>query len=246
MVEANPNKNNSTALQAENVYKSFAGKTVLSGVSLKVQAGSGVCVYGSNASGKTTLLRILAGILQAENGVVKIGGWDIKKASEKAMPMIGVISHKTMTYPQLTVEENLKFFADIYNLSNKKKRVTEVIDEMDLSKFRYDIVSSLSRGTRQRLAIGRAILHGPKVLLADEPFTGLDSKSKQTFISIINEFKKAGGAVVLTSHHVELAGKCCEKIAVLDGGKFTAEVNIDDVNVKEFCEDHSTIAEGQI
>ncbi len=246
MAEENLKKNNSAALEAKNISKSFANKDVLRGISFKVKAGDGVCVYGSNASGKTTLLRILAGILQAKDGTVKIGGWDIKKSAEKALPMIGVISHGTMTYPQLTVEENLKFFADIYNLSDKKERVTEVIDEMNLSKFRYDVVSSLSRGTRQRLAIGRAVLHRPKVILADEPFTGLDSKSKQKFIDIINKFKKAGGALVLTSHHVELAGKCCEKIAVLDGGKFSAEADIGDDDVKRFCEDYQASAKGKI
>ena len=246
MVEGNLQNNNSMALEAENVCKSFANKDVLCGVSFEVGAGNGVCVYGSNASGKTTLLRILGGILQAEDGAVRIGGWDIKKSSEKAMPMIGVISHKTMTYPQLTVEENLKFFADVYNLSNKKERVTEVVEEMNLSEFRYDVVSSLSRGTRQRLAIGRAILHGPKVLLADEPFTGLDSESREKFIGVINKFKKAGGALVLTSHHVEMAARCCERIAVLEGGKFAVEGNIGNVDVKKFCEGQSVSAEDKI
>ena len=244
MVEGNLQKNDGIALEAENVCKSFANKNVLSGVSFKVEAGGGVCICGSNASGKTTLLRILAGILQAENGTVKIGGWDIKKSAEKALPMIGVISHGTMTYPQLTVEENLKFFADIYNLNNKKERVAEVIDQMNLSSFSCDIVSSLSRGTRQRLAIGRAVLHRPTVLLADEPFTGLDDESKHKLIDILNKFKKTGGALVLTSHHVEIAAKCCDKIAVLDSGKFAAEADISDVDVKRFCDGYLANAKG--
>jgi heme ABC exporter ATP-binding subunit CcmA len=242
MTESNLEKNNSIVLEAENIRKSFANKDVLRGISFKVEAGDGICVYGSNASGKTTLLRILAGTLQAEDGTVKIGGWDIKKSAEKALPMIGVVSHATMTYPQLTVEENLKFFADIYNLSDKKERVAEVIDEMNLSEFRYDVVSCLSRGTRQRLAIGRAVLHRPTLLLADEPFTGLDGESREKFINVINKFKKAGGALVLTSHLVEPAARCCEKIAVLDGGKFAAEADIGDIDVKRFCEDYPASA----
>lgn len=238
MVELNPKKNNCTALEAESIHKRFGSKDVLRGISFKVDAGDGLCVYGSNASGKTTLLGILAGILRADKGTVEIGGWDIKKSAEKALPMIGIISHATMTYPQLTVDENLKFFADVYNLSDNKARLTEIIGEMNLSQFRYDIVSSLSRGTKQRLAIGRAILHRPAVLLADEPFTGLDSKSRQEFIDIINKFKKAGGALVLTSHNIELAAKCCEKIAVLADGKFAVEANIGDIDINKFCEDY--------
>ncbi|HPS54580.1 MAG TPA: heme ABC exporter ATP-binding protein CcmA [Sedimentisphaerales bacterium] len=246
MVNSNPGKINSTALEAENICKSFASKEVLKGISFKVGASDGVCIYGSNASGKTTLLRILAGVLHAYDGTVKIKGWDIKKSTEKTLPMIGVISHTTMMYPQLTVEENLNFFADIYNISDKKERVTEIIENLNLSVFRYDVVSSLSRGTKQRLAIGRAILHKPAVLLADEPFTGLDSKSSKEFIDIINEFKKTGGALVLTSHIIELAAACCEKIAVLADGKLTAQANIGDIDVKSFCEDYQPGAKVKI
>ncbi|UCG48524.1 MAG: ABC transporter ATP-binding protein, partial [Phycisphaerales bacterium] len=182
--------------------KSFAGHIVLNGISFRLPAGRGLCICGPNAAGKSTLLRIAAGLVPPGDGGVRICGYDLRKQPEKGKAALGAIFHSSMVYPQLTVLENLRFFAALYAVRQAETRINELLERSGLMPYRYDAAGILSRGMTQRLAISRALVHAPAVLLADEPFTGLDVDAASHFTDVLNEFRRAGGSFVMTTHNV--------------------------------------------
>jgi len=211
--------NSGTAVLVEGVRKTFGSRLVLRDVDLQVPVGSGVCVCGANASGKTTLLRVIAGLLQPEAGRVEICGFAMRGQSHRARLSVGAIFHANMVYPQLTVRENMQFFARLYAVEKSRARIEQLLAETHLLAYRYDKAGLLSRGMAQRLAIARALIHSPAVLLADEPFTGLDAEGRRLLTTMMSDFKAAGGSIVMTTHHVPPSAPCCEQVTVLRAGK---------------------------
>ncbi len=230
------------AVEVTGVGKSFSGKAVLEGVNLRLSAGSGLCICGANAAGKTTIVRIIAGLLRLDAGTVKICGLNLKTDASQIKPITGTILHKSMVYPQLTVEENLRFFADLYNVNDGRTRTEELLNETGLSANRYKLAAVLSRGIMQRLAIARALIHRPTVLLADEPFTALDGEAAKYLIETLRNFKSQGGSVVMTTHNIDFALQCCEKVAVLDDKKIIFNAEVSQINTAEFAKDYLSYA----
>jgi heme exporter protein A len=226
------------AINVADVYKSFGSRVVLEAINFHLTAGEGLCICGANAAGKTTLLRIAAGLLKAGDGTVQIYGLNVKTQGRETRPILGAMFHKSMVYPQLTVEENLRFFARLYGVENSKARIQELLEQTHLMPWRYDSAGVLSRGMTQRLAIARALVHKPMVLLADEPFTGLDTDAGRYFITILNNFKERGGTVLMTAHNVDLPLQCCEHVAVLDNGKLIFNRKVSEINRDEFAQDY--------
>lgn len=232
------------AISLVSVCKSFGSRVVLEAISCSVTAGQGICICGANAAGKTTLLRIIAALLQPTAGVVEVCGFNVQKQRQKTRPLIGAVFHKSMTYPQLQVSENLRFFARLYGLKNSRRRIEELLEKTGLTPYRYDSVGILSRGMTQRLAIARALLHKPTVLLADEPFAGLDLQAGELLTTILSEFKNEGGAIVMTTHNVSFALQCCEQVAVLDERKLIFNARVSKINTVEFESDYLLYARG--
>jgi heme ABC exporter ATP-binding subunit CcmA len=220
------------------VSKSFGNQLVLKDISLYLTAGQGLCICGPNASGKTTLLRIMAGLLKPGEGAVQICGFDVKSQARQAKAMLGAIFHKSMVYPQLTVIENLRFFALVYGVRNGKAHIQNLLEQTALMPYRYDRAGILSRGMMQRLAIARALVHKPIVLLADEPFTGLDADASNHLVTILNNFKDEGGTVVMTTHDVNLSLQCCRQVAVLDKQKLIFNAKISKIDTAAFAKDY--------
>ncbi len=207
------------AVNLAGICKSFGNRTILEEISFSLSAGHGLCICGPNASGKTTLLRIIAGLLQSDKGTVEIYGFSVQTQQQKTRPMLGAIFHKSMVYSQLTVQENLEFFAELYGVKNKKECINELLEQTQLTPYRFDKAGILSRGILQRLAIARALIHKPAVLLADEPFAGLDLQASEHLAAVFCGFTKKGGTIVMTTHNVNFAQKRCERAAVLTSGK---------------------------
>ncbi|HUV40984.1 MAG TPA: heme ABC exporter ATP-binding protein CcmA [Sedimentisphaerales bacterium] len=220
------------------VCKSFANTTVLKSISLSVSAGESLCICGPNAAGKTTLLRIIAGLLKPTHGQVTICGFDLRRRSDRAKPLVGAVLHKSMLYPQLTVSENLRFFAQLYGLPDSKSRIEQLLTQLHLGAHTHDRTETLSRGIIQRLAIARAMLHKPAILLADEPFTGLDAQATGDFLAILAEFANHGGAVLMTTHNPQQALKCCGRVAVLHDHRFIFTADVPEINTSEFAADY--------
>jgi len=213
-------RDNQSVVSITSVSKAFGSRLVLNNIDLQIAQGQGVCICGVNGAGKSTLLRIIAGLLRPTSGSVKICGFDIGSDPEKTKPRLGLISHKSMLYPNLTVFENLLFFARLYGVKDSGNRVGKLIEDIGLSSYRYDRAGILSRGMLQRLAIARAIVHQPAVLLADEPFTGLDTQASRHLISVLGKFRdppRRAGTLVMTTHDANVGLGCCDRVLVLDG-----------------------------
>jgi heme ABC exporter ATP-binding subunit CcmA len=220
------------------IRKSFGSRIVLEAISFSVTRAEGLCICGANATGKTTLLKIIAGLLQPDEGVVEICGFNAQQHAQQIKPLVGAIFHKSMIYPQLLVSENLQFFARLYGVKNSKARVRQLLEQTGLTSCRYDSAGILSRGMMQRLAIARAMIHKPDVLLADEPFTGLDTEARRHLLTILRNFKDDGGTVVMTTHNVDLSLQCCEQVAVLDERKIVFNRQVSEINSAEFTQDY--------
>ncbi len=218
--------------------KSFAGHVVLNGVSFRLPAGRGLSICGPNAAGKSTLLRIAAGLLPPGQGDVRICGYHLKKQPEKAKAALGAIFHSSMVYPKLTVLENLRFFAALYAVRRAQTRINALLERSGLMPYRYDPAGILSRGMTQRLAISRALLHEPAVLLADEPFTGLDADAASHLTDILNEFRSGGGSFVMTTHNVRYALDSCDEVAVLDRGRLILHQPVSAIDAARFARDY--------
>jgi len=239
----NPDTSSKTpTINLKGVTKSFGNRIVLEAISFQLTAGESLCICGVNAAGKTTLLRIIAALLQPTEGTVEICGFNLKTQTRKIKPLVGAIMHQSMVYPQLTVIENLRFFAELYGLKNSNTRIQQLLEQMRLTPYRYDTPAILSRGINQRLAIARALIHNPDILLADEPFTALDSQAAGDLITILQNFKNQGGTVIMTTHHIDLSLNCCDKVAVLHDQKFIFNAKTSDINISDFAQDYLSYA----
>ncbi|MBN1806185.1 MAG: heme ABC exporter ATP-binding protein CcmA [Sedimentisphaerales bacterium] len=236
---------NETVIIVKSVSKAFDTRRVLKDITINIDTAQAVLVCGINGAGKTTLLRIMAGLLQPDHGSVEICRYNIRKEPEKAKSKFGMISHKSMVYPDLTVLENLSFFANLYGVKDSDTHITNLLRDLGLSSYRYDKAGVLSRGLLQRLAIARAIIHRPAVLLADEPFTGLDDEACRHLINSLNEFKKNGGTIVMTTHDMDIGLQCCNRVVVLDNSNLIFDAENSDINTEAFSKDYLSYARGK-
>ena len=223
----------------------FETRLVLKNIDLELPSGQTLCLCGANGAGKSTMLRIIAGLLYPTQGQIRINGFDIRDNPQAAKPLMGVISHKSMLYPELTVEENLLFAAQLYGIKNIRDRVKQLLNDTKLYGYRFDRTSILSRGMLQRLAISRALVHSPKVLLADEPFTGLDLPSSRHLVDVLHKFRNQGGALIMTTHETHYGLECCERIVVLDQAQLIFDAPVDRIDRARFLDDYLIYARGK-
>lgn len=220
----------------------FETRRVLDKVDLEILPAQALCLCGINGAGKSTLLRIIAGLLHPTGGTVYVNGLEVKKHPEATKAMIGVISHQSMLYPDLTIAENLLFTARLYGVPDRPSRVNKLLEDVGLASYRHDRTAILSRGMLQRLAIARAIVHEPKILLADEPFTGLDLKSGRHLVNIIQKFTESGGSVIMTTHEINFGLQCCQRLVVLDHGRLIFDAHREQIDRDRFAHDYLSYA----
>lgn len=207
------------------LVKRFGLKTVLRGLDFEVGAGEFVALLGPNGAGKTTFLRILASLSRPGMGEVQIAGYALPQQAAAVRQRLGVVSHLPLLYGDLTAEENLRFFGRMYNVPNINQRITEVLELVGLVARRRDLVRTYSRGMQQRLAIGRAVLHDPEVMLFDEPHTGLDQDASAMLDGVLREVAARGRTVVMTSHDLARVGELASRFDVLSRGQIAASVS---------------------
>jgi heme exporter protein A len=209
-------------IEVKKLVKRFGLKTVLRGLDFKVQPGEFVALLGPNGAGKTTFLRILASLSRPSLGNVDIAGYSLPKQAAAVRARLGVVSHLPLLYDDLTTEENLTFYARMYGISNYKTRITEVLEMIGLEQRRRDLVRTFSRGMQQRLAIGRAVLHDPDVMLFDEPYTGLDQDASSMLDDVLKTVAGQGRTVVMTSHDLARAENLATRFDILSRGVIAA------------------------
>jgi heme exporter protein A len=204
------------------LVKRFGMKTVLRGLDFEVQPGEFVAILGPNGAGKTTFLRILASLSRPSMGEVSVAGYRLPDQAAAVRARLGVVSHLPLLYGDLTAEENLRFFGRMYGVSSIESRITEVLELVGLAARRRDLVRTFSRGMQQRLAIGRAVLHNPDVMLFDEPYTGLDQDASAMLDDVLRSVAAKGRTVVMTSHDLMRAEELATRFDVLSRGVMAA------------------------
>ena len=212
-------------ITVKKLVKRFGLKNVLRGVDFEVQPGEFVALLGPNGAGKTTFLRILASLSRPSLGDVNIAGYKLPHEAAQVRARLGVVSHLPLLYGDLTAEENLRFYARMYNISNYELRVTEVLEMVGLEGRRRDLVRTFSRGMQQRLAIGRAVLHDPDVVLFDEPYTGLDQDASAMLDDVLKTVAAKGRTVVMTSHDLARAEDLATRFDILSRGLISASAS---------------------
>jgi len=209
-------------IEVRKLVKRFGSKAVLRGLNFEVREGEFVALIGPNGAGKTTLLRILASLARSTLGEVRIAGYRLPDQSAAVRRSLGFVSHQSLLYGDLSAEENLRFYGRMYDLAGLESRIGAVLDTVGLTGRRRDLVRTYSRGMQQRLAIGRAILHDPSVLLFDEPHTGLDQEACDMLDQVLREVSGRGRTVIMTSHDLARVEDLAVRFDVLSHGVIAA------------------------
>jgi len=215
----------SIMITVKKLVKRFGLETVLRGVDFEVQSGEFVALLGPNGAGKTTFLRILASLSRPTLGEVNIAGYQLPNQASQVRARLGVVSHLPLLYGDLTAEENLRFYGRMYGLPDLEQRITEVLEMVGLEVRRRDLVRTFSRGMQQRLAIGRAVLHDPDVVLFDEPYTGLDQDASSMLDDVLKTVAAKGRTVVMTSHDLARAEDLATRFDILSRGVISASAS---------------------
>jgi len=210
-------------LDAVGLQRSFGALRVLRGVDVRVGAGEALVVLGPNGAGKTTLLRLLAGLARPSAGEVRVLGRRLAPSAPDARRPVGFVSHQSMLYDDLTVRENVVLAARLYGTAAPAAAARRALEAVGLADRGDEQPRRLSRGLLQRASIARALAHEPRLLLLDEPFTGLDVPSAERLRALLGERLAAGLALVLATHHLEEAWPLASRVAVLAGGRWALE-----------------------
>jgi heme exporter protein A len=211
------------AVETVHLAKSIDGRAILRDVNLRVEAGAFVAVLGANGSGKTTLLKILSTLSAPSGGELKLFGEIASGGNVALRRRIGMIGHQSMLYRDLSPRENLEFFARLYALENPVRSAKQMIQMIGLAERANDPVRNFSRGMTQRVAIARALLHDPDLILADEPFAGLDAPSIEALEQLLAQLGDAGKTIILVNHDIEQSLRVAEHAVVLRGGKIVVD-----------------------
>ena len=206
------------AISTRSLAKRFGSRTAVDDVTLDVPQGAFLCVLGANGAGKTTLLRLLATLCRPTSGSASICGIDIAERPEAARAEIGLVAHESMLYADLTATENLEFWASLHGVDDPSRRIRELLDAVGLAHRSLDAVRTFSRGMTQRLAIARALVADPAVVLLDEPHTGLDARAAETLDALVAS-ERAQRTFVMVSHDTERALALATHVLVLARGR---------------------------
>lgn len=213
-----------TMIEVSRLVKRFGPKTVLRNLDFEVAQGEFVALLGPNGAGKTTFLRILSSLSRQTLGAVQIAGYALPHQAAAVRRKLGVVSHQPLLYGDLSAQENLIFYARMYGLRGYEQRLNEVLELVGLASRRADLVRTFSRGMQQRLAIGRAVLHDPEVLLLDEPHTGLDQDACEMLDTVLTQVAARGRTLVMTSHDLARVSDLASRFDVLTRGRIQASI----------------------
>jgi ABC-2 type transport system ATP-binding protein len=213
------------AIAVENIVKRYGNFEAVKGVSFEVDEGEIFGLLGPNGAGKSTLIRMMTTLIPVTSGRAIVGGHDVSKDSDDVRRMIGVIPQALTSDPDLTVGENLSIYAKLYSVprGQREKNIAEVLEAVDLTKWREAQTKTLSGGMRRRLEIARGLVHNPRIFFLDEPTTGLDPVSRIAVWEMLNNLKKTHNlTMLLTTHYMEEADRLCDRIAIVDHGNLVA------------------------
>ncbi len=216
-------------IEVKKLVKRFGLKTILKGMEFSAEPGEFIGLLGPNGAGKTTFLRILASLSRPTMGMVMVAGYRLPQQAAAVRRSLGVLSHQPLLYGDLTADENLRFYGKMYNVENPAERIRELLEMVDLLPRRHDLVRTFSRGMQQRLAIARAVIHDPEILLLDEPYTGLDQDASEMLDGVLKQIAAQGRTVVMTSHDLVRSADLATRFDVLSRGKIIASARHEEI-----------------
>mgnify|MGYP000208596499 CR=1 FL=1 len=220
------------AVRTDDVTKVYGRVRAVDGVSFAVEPSETVGLFGPNGAGKSTLLRMLAGLVRPSSGTITLGGADLVPGDHAVHRAVGVVTHESMLYDDLSARENLRFHADLHGVTDPAARCEAVLDAVNLSGRASQYPSAFSHGLRKRLSLARALLHRPDVLLLDEPYAGLDQRSVADLAAILDGFDDR--TVLLTTHDLTRGVSRCDRALVVDRGRRQADVDLGDTSAAAF------------
>ena len=228
-------------IETRALAKAFGLKLVLRGVDLAVEPGELAVLLGPNGAGKTTLLRILSTLSRPSAGLVRIAGYALPAGADEARQRLGVVSHHPLLYGDLTAEENLRFYARLYGLHDPAERIAQGLKQVGLSARRRDLVRTYSRGMQQRLALSRAMLHKPQVLLFDEPYTGLDQEASDMLDDLLRAASAQGCTILMTTHDLARGLALATRVFILARGKVAFSARRGEFDAAEFTRTYASV-----
>ncbi len=232
------------AIETQGLTKSFGNQRALRGIDLEVRRGESVVIFGPNGAGKTTLIKVLATIMNPSSGSVLADGLSLKNSAEEVRRRIGVVTHQTFLYSNLTAYENLEFYCRMYDVSGRRERIHEIAAMIGMTSRLYDRVGTLSRGMQQRLSIARSLLHKPAIMLLDEPETGLDQQAIEMAWEALKKEGEEKRTIILTTHNLERGLEVGERLMILAQGRIVYQHSTQALDVTDLKQayEHSTRA----
>jgi len=221
-----------SAVRTDDVTKVYGRVTAVDGISFAVESGETVGLFGPNGAGKSTLLRMLAGLSRPTSGTITLGGAKLVPGDHAVHRTVGVVTHESMLYDDLSARENLRFHADLHGVADPAARCEAVLDAVNLSGRASQYPGAFSHGLRKRLSLARALLHRPDVLLLDEPYAGLDQRSVADLAAILDGFDDR--TVLLTTHDLDRGVGRCDRALVVDRGRLRADIDLDETSPAAF------------
>jgi ABC-2 type transport system ATP-binding protein len=218
-------------LQVTGLTRRFGDVTAIEHLSLEVRTGEILGFLGPNGAGKTTTLRVCAGLLPPDAGEVRVDGVSLAAEPLRARARMGLVPDRPFLYDRLTAREFLDFVAALYELPAEEAdgRAEMLLARLDLGDAVDDLIETYSHGTRQKVAIAAALLHRPRLVMLDEPLTGLDPRASRTLKDLLREHADQGGGVLVSTHLLEVAERLCDRVAILHRGRVVAEGSLSDL-----------------
>ncbi len=211
--------NGSAFLSIDGLRKSYGGLEALRGVDLELQRGEFLCLFGPNGAGKSTLLKIIATLLRPSSGRVKVLDYDLDENPQEYRARLGMVSHQSFVYQDLTLLENLEFYAALYGVKDPRQRALALLEQVNLAD-RYDMPAGhLSRGMQQRLTIARALVNDPALLLLDEPYTGLDEHAAKVLRDQLQLLHDRKRTIIMVTHNLRRGMESATRLGILARGE---------------------------
>lgn len=218
-------------IKITDLRKTYDSIVAVDDISFEVGAGEVYGLLGPNGAGKTTTINIVSGLLKQTSGAVSIAGHDLSREPKKAKAAMGIVPQELALYPELSARQNLKFWGGFYGLSSSSlsKRVDDMLDSVGLAARAKEPVKKFSGGMMRRLNLACGLVHGPKVILLDEPTVGIDLQTRLKLLEVIKDEAGRGAAVLFTTHIMEEAEHLCHRVGIMDGGKIIAEGTVNEL-----------------
>ncbi len=232
-------------LEAASLVRDYGPVRAVNHVSFRLGAGEFLSVFGPNGAGKTSLLRLLAGGLRPTSGEVRVSGIPLTVGDRAARARIGILSHLSFLYGRLTAHENLRFYGRLHGLGDLDSRVPDRLADIGLERYADSPVDTLSRGTVQRLAVARALLHDPEIVLLDEPYTGLDAYAGAMLQELLSALKEGGRTVVMVTHNLGRGLELADRVAIQVRGSFVFEAERADLDAAGLERSYRRAVEGR-